>query len=312
MHWNCRFTVRSLLLALVVGVCLAGLALPAPDTGMSAAAENAGVVPPPPAAITRAIVLAFDGLRPDALRQADAPHVIGLAERGAVDWSAQTILPPVTLPAHASMLTGLSVEAHGLAHNNSVHPCTAISAPTFVTAAHEAGYRAAMVVGKEKLCQFHQTDAVDYTFARAGDRSVTDRVIELIAADFEVIFAHFPNADYFGHLNGWMSGIYLYEIGRSDEQVGRILAALDEHGWTDETLIILTADHGGHDFGHGLDIPEDRLIPWIVAGPGVTAGTTLHDITVADTAATVRWALNLPLLDGALGRPVFEAFVLST
>jgi len=98
-----------------------------------------------------------------------------------------------------------------------------------------------------------------------------------------VIFAHFPNPDYFGHLTGWMSEIYLNQLRLTDSQVGRLLDTLDARGLTDKMLIILTADHGGHGFGHGDDIPEDRLIPWIIAGPGVVPASTSATASASPT-----------------------------
>jgi predicted AlkP superfamily pyrophosphatase or phosphodiesterase len=265
-------------------------------------------VAPTPAQVRRVVVISLDGARPDAILQAATPYLHQLAQRGAAHWQAQTIFPPATLPGHASMLTGQSVEQHGLAHNDSLYPCPVLEAPTFLTLAQQSGFRSAMVVGKAQLCQFHQSDAVDYTFAQSGDRSIVDRALELLAADYEVIFLHFPNPDYFGHLTGWMSDTYLYELGNTDYQIGRLLAALD-----DETLVIVTADHGGHDMQHGADIPEDMTIPWIIAGPGVIPGTDLQgiEVNITDTAATVLWALGIPLPDNLTGHPVLEAFGLA-
>jgi arylsulfatase A-like enzyme len=253
--------------------------------------------------------LSLDGTRPDGIRQTPSPNIEALAARGAVSWTARTVYPSVTLPAHASMLTGLDISQHGVTDNDNIQPCPVIDAPTFVTSAAEAGYATAMVVGKEKLCRFHQSESVDFTFAREGDRSVVDRTLELLAEGYEVLFLHLPNPDYFGHSTGWMSETYLTEMRNTDRQVGRLLAALDELNLTDETLVILTADHGGHLMEHGQDIPEDMTIPWIIAGPGVTAGMELgEDIRITDTAITVLWVLGLPLPENAAGRPVVEAF----
>ena len=280
------------------------------QAGMRVQAAHVSALPRPPAMIERVLVVSLDGARPDALEPAPAPRLLALAERGAHTWQARTVLPAVTLPAHASMLTGLDVADHGVTYNDlPAMTCPAIQPITFLALAALAGFRPAMVVGKEKLCVFRQTPAIDYTFAGAGDPSVADAVIEKLDAGDDVLFAHFPGPDYFGHLTGWMSETYVNQIRRTDEQVGRVLDALDERGLTDQTLIIVTADHGGHDFGHGEDIPEDRLIPWIIAGPGVVSGLDLGEsIHLADTAATVEWALGLPRPANASGRPALAAF----
>ena len=48
-----------------------------------------------------------------------------------------------------------------------------------------------------------------------------------------------------------------------------MLRALHEADIADQSVIIVTADHGGHDKTHGLSIPDDMNIPWIVWGKGV-------------------------------------------
>jgi arylsulfatase A-like enzyme len=237
----------------------------------------------------------------------ETPNIDRLVERGAVSWQAQTIFPPVTVPAHASMLTGLDVDEHGILHNS--YSTETLEPPTFVTTAYDAGYRAAMIVGKNKLEQFHQREGMPFIFALVGDRTVVDAVIEHLNDGYEVIFAHFPNPDFFGHLIGWMSDTYLYELTNTDAQIGRILDELEALEIDDSTLIIITADHGGHDRVHWRNQPEDMLIPWLIAGPGVIAGQELgDDIRVTDTAFTVLCALGLPLPQTDSGRPVIEAF----
>lgn len=259
-----------------------------------------------PSIISHVLLISLDGARPDAIQQADTPHMDALAARGAVAWEATTVFPPATVPAHASMLTGMSVAEHGIMLN--VYSKETIAAPTFLFVTHDAGHKTAMVAGKNKLEQFRQREDIPFIFATEGDRSVVDAVIALLDEDYAVILAHFPNPDFFGHLTGWMSDTYLYELSNTDYQIGRLLDALDERDLTDHTLIIITADHGGHDRLHGLNIPEDMRIPWLIAGPGVRSGAQLDDVTVTDTAHTILWALGLPLPDSDAGRPVIEAF----
>jgi predicted AlkP superfamily pyrophosphatase or phosphodiesterase len=276
-------------------------------------AQSADALPRPPVVISRVLVISLDGTRPDALQIAPASRILALAASGARTWKARTVLPAVTLPAHTSMLTGLDVPDHGVDYNGIPDPeCTPVKPLTFLTLAAQAGFQTAMVVGKEKFCIFRQTPDVAYTFARSGDPSVVNGVIKQLDAGATVIFAHFPNPDYFGHLIGWMSDSYIRQLRVTDQNVGRLLDALDTRGLTGQTLIILTADHGGHDHTHGENIPEDRLIPWIIAGPGVVPGLDLGDgISIADTAVTVEWALGLPMPDKALGRPALAAFGLA-
>jgi arylsulfatase A-like enzyme len=104
-----------------------------------------------------------------------------------------------------------------------------------------------------------------------------------------------------------MSEIYLFEITQTDKAVGRILAALPP-----DTLVILTADHGGHDTGHGSNLPEDMTIPWIIVGPDVVVDHEIQSpVVTTDTAATALYVLGLSLPPDADGQPVHEAFDVS-
>src|SRR5688572_17121040 len=139
-----RYSKLSLLMLIGV-LCFSVLPLTAQDN----------VVRP-----THVIVISMDGTRPDAILLAETPHLQGLAARGGADWEAVTVLPSATLPAHTSMLTGLSVEQHGVDYNSMPPGCPVIEAPTFLTLAEEAGYKTAFVTGKEKLCIYRQSETL--------------------------------------------------------------------------------------------------------------------------------------------------------
>ncbi len=256
--------------------------------------------PPPP----KVLITSIDGLRPDALLKARAPNIMALAHRGAYTWNAQTIYPSVTLPAHASMLTGYPPEAHGILWSDNAPGHAPIKVPTIFSAAHAAGLRTVMVVGKQKLEQLDVPGTVDsYVFARFGDPGVADAAIEEIGKGFDLMFVHLPNTDYFGHTDGWMSPTYIAELTPTDAAVGRILAALPP-----DTIVILTADHGGYDKVHGARIPVNMAIPWIIAGPGVAADHEIAaPVNTMDTAATVAYVLGLALPPDAADVPVYEA-----
>jgi predicted AlkP superfamily pyrophosphatase or phosphodiesterase len=274
----------------------------APVSAQDATATPLPIINPAP---THVLVISMDGARPDAIQAIDAPVLQALAASGAVDWQSQTILPSATVPAHASMLTGLSVEEHGIDSNN--YNTETLDLPSFLSIASEAGIPSAMIVGKNKLDQFHYPDSVSYEFARSGDGSVVDAAIQRLILGDRLLFIQLPNPDYFGHSTGWMSETYLFELGNTDRQIGRLLTALEEMGIRETSLIIVTADHGGHEQEHGSSLPEDQTIPLILAGSGVQAGTILEDTRITQIAATVLWALGLPLPSNA-DEALFEAF----
>lgn len=244
-------------------------------------------------------MISIDGLRPDAVLAEQPANMLALAARGAANWEAQTVRPAATLPGHASMFSGLPPEAHGVTWNDYLPERGFITVPTMLSIAHAAGLRTVLIAGKEKLRHLNPPGSTDvYVFVTNGDQGVADEAIAQAAAGFDLMVVHFPNADYFGHLEGWMSPTYLRQLHRTDAAVGRLLAALPA-----STTVILTADHGGHDQAHGDRAPEDLAIPWIIAGPGVPPGTVIaRPVSVMDTAATALDVLGLALPEGAAGR----------
>lgn len=232
----------------------------------------------------------------------------GLIEGGSYQPTALDEFPSVTLPNHASMVTGLSVASHGVLANG-VLPGR-IWATTIFDVAKAAGLRVGCFIGKAKLgflCPADELDAWNHT----GDvDALADAVIAAIqTTDLQLVFVHFREPDGAGHAEGWMSPPYLETVRRVDAAIGRILAAIDAAAVRDETAVIITADHGGHFNGHGFDIPDDRLIPFIVNGPGVAAGRTLCDqIRIMDVAATALDLLGLPTDSAADGKVVSEAY----
>ena len=232
-------------------------------------------------------------------------NILGLAQRGTHSFQAQTIFPPVTLPSHTSMLTGYPPEKHGVDWNDYQPARGTVTTPTIFSIAHVADLRTVMVVGKEKFAHLNAPGTVEaYVFATGGDRDVVDQAVAQAQAGFDVMFVHLPNTDFFGHSTGWMSETYLLQLSRTDEEVGRLLVALPAN-----TVVILSADHGGRGASHGRNIPEDTTIPWIIAGPGVRPNHALtQPVNTMDTAATAAYLLGLSLGQDAEGKPVLEAF----
>ena len=68
---------------------------------------------------------------------------------------------------------------------------------------------------------------------------------DIIDDDRAFTFVHLGHTDVVGHARGWMSPAYLDAVRAADGYVGRILDAIASAGETGETLVVVTADHGG-------------------------------------------------------------------
>lgn len=261
--------------------------------------------------ISHVVIISIDGLRPDALEEADTPTLDALRAQGAYQPAAQTVLPSVTLVSHASMVSGMSPEKHGIFWNSNDPELGKVQGPTLFSVAHEAGLSTAMVVGKPKLEHLVLPGSVDnYIYAGFTDRQVVNETVAVIQSDMPaLLFIHLPDVDSAGHALGWMSLGQLLAVSLTDRLIGEVVSALETEGYLEQTLLIITADHGGSGIKHGSDSPEDMTIPWLAVGPGAPAGKVLQsEIVTYDTAATVLAAFGLPIPTNWDGRPVLEIF----
>ncbi|HUG33725.1 MAG TPA: alkaline phosphatase family protein [Anaerolineales bacterium] len=267
------------------------------------------ITPTPAPHASRVLILSIDGLRPDAIALAPMPNLLALMQNSAYSLNAQTVFPSVTLVSHASMLVGVCPSKHGVNWNDYIPENGFAFGTDLFDIAHAAGLQTVMHVGKEKLQQVTEPSSLDiFTYVNDRDTVVADRLIAEFPGNFGLLFVHFPLVDGMGHVFGWMSSQQLSVAFRADEALGMILAELDARGLRDETLIIITADHGGHDTTHGSSLPVDMTIPWIVSGPGVQPKVLSTQVHTFDTAATAAFMLGLPIPPEWDGVPVYEAF----
>jgi hypothetical protein len=269
----------------------------------------------PVAAIERAVIISIDGLRPDLALRASMPRLRGLCERGCFTFWAETVKEAYTLPAHVSMLTGCSVERHGVSWNDYIEEAYP-NVPTLFERAKQAGYSTALVTGKMKFITLTKPGTLDWSFL-PKEEPMRD---EEVAAEAErmlrehrpqVMFIHFGNVDTVGHEHGWGTPAQIAAIEQADQAVGHVLNVLAQLQLLDSTAIFVTADHGGSGKDHGEKDPRSRLIPWIVAAPGLKHDFDLtlagdRQIRIEDTCATTCWLLAIGGGQICEGRPVTE------
>jgi predicted AlkP superfamily pyrophosphatase or phosphodiesterase len=300
-------------LAFLAAVLWAG----AMASAQTAPAPAPAPAPPPPAAAVpkaeRVVIISIDGLRPDLLIQANVPNIRGLLKVGSYTFWARTVAEGYTLPAHASMLTGVSPQKHGVTWNDHIEQAYPLS-PTLFEVAKQAGLTTALASGKTKFVVFDKPGTLDWKYL-PRDEPILDTFVAQQAAQIvrehkpHVLFVHLPGVDYVGHARGWGSPDQVAWLGEADKAVGMVLEALRETGLLESTLVILTADHGGAGVEHGPNDERSAHIPWIAAGPGVRRGmdlTRYPDLTVniTDTFATACAALGLKPQAAVEGKPV--------
>ena len=251
----------------------------------------------------RVVLISVDGLAPWVLEGAEAPTLRRLAAEGVSAREAVTIDPSITLPSHASMLTGVGPEVHGVSWN-VYRPWGRLAAPTLFTQCASTGLRCDLFVSKRKFSLFAEDEPGVRRYrcqSLAAEVLVSARA-SLEDEDPDLVVIHLSELDHAGHRSGWGSAAQRDALESLDAQLGEFLAAAQAAS-SRPLAVILTADHGGFDRNHRSKRWENRHIPWIAWGDGVDRNAQLEEVSTLDTAPTVAALLGLEIPAAWPGQP---------
>jgi arylsulfatase A-like enzyme/Tfp pilus assembly protein PilF len=279
------------------------------------------------------LLVTIDTLRADHVGAygadfARTPTLDGVALRGT---RFETVISPtpLTLPSHASLLTGRYPPGHGVRHNGLFE--LADSELTLTERLERAGFATGAVIGAFVVAEayglsqgFSHYDDEELWGRRAGAggylertaEEVTDRSLTWLAAQQDPFFlwVHYydPHADYrppppFD--SRFPERPYDGEVAYVDAQLGRLLDGLRTSGRLEDTLVVVTSDHGESLGEHGEPTHSYTLhdgslrVPLLLAGPEVPRGLVVSDLASSvDVAPTLLELLGLPALPRADGR----------
>ena len=112
-----------------------------------------------------------------------------------------------------------------------------------------------------------------------------------------------------GHGKGWGSPEYVDGMKKLDADLAAILKAIEDASIADETVVVVSSDHGGVEKRHGGASLQEMERPLVIWGKGVKRGYAIPDATtVYDTGATLAALLGLDFPQAWIGRPVLSAF----
>lgn len=271
--------------------------------------------------VRHVVIVGADGLSPDGLLHAKVPNIDRLRRSGAYTYHARGVMPTSSSPNWASMIMGAGPEQHGVTSNDwqpdkfEIPPVCAGSGGIFPTIFGVLRQQRPQAV----IGLFHDWDG----FARLMERKAADAVergdgpVETMrkAVDFvksrrpSFLFVQLDHVDSAGHKHGYGSPEYLTAVEEADRLIGDLLRALENARLLEESVFLVTADHGGVGKKHGGATMAELEIPWIVTGPGVVKGRELRaPLNIYDTAATVAYIFGLKPPACWIGQPVRDAF----
>jgi len=288
---------------IVSGFLVLGVLIAAPLFGAAAAKPNV-------------LLITIDTLRPDRLScyggsSFKTPVIDGLAARGVL-FTRAFAHNPLTLPSHANILLGVTPLVHGVHDNANFFVPKAI--PNLAVRLKAEGYATGAFVGAFPLdSRFGLTPGFDVYDDNYGSQGPTDMafverkaeaVVELavrwLAAQkgpwFLWVHCFDPHQPYDPpepYRTRFRGSPYNGEVAYVDSALGKLFAFLKDGKLEENTLTVLTADHGEAlgehgEATHGYFAYNATLhVPLILAGPGLKPGRSDGEVGHVDLFPTV-------------------------
>lgn len=281
------------------------------------------------------LLITVDSLRPDALgcygnRAVLTPNLDRMAAEGVLYTDARTV-SPLTVPAVASIMTGLYPIRHSVRDNQEM-PLPE-QASTLAERAQQAGLETAAFVGATILDRglglaqgfdyYEQpplpaTISVTLRYPERPALQIVDRITSWLESRDDgkpfLLWVHLfdPHAPYSppqGARERAGGNPYLGEVAAVDEAIGELRRALEDHGLLRRLIIVVAGDHGEGLAQHGeathgtLCYDSTLRVPLIVRYPdGGRAGEKSAEIvSLVDLYPTLLETLGLEVpadLDG--------------
>lgn len=300
-------------------ILLLGLAL----AGCTREAAPPAVVSAP---LRHVVIVTIDTLRADVVgaygsTMGPTPAIDALAREG-VRFDRAFAAAPVTLPSHASLMTGRYPPGHGARHNGmrmdlrTPTLAEAFARAGFVTGAFVAAFpldrRFGLIKGFQEYGDTMPRDATGRPANERPGHVVIDEALAWVGhhrSDRIFLWVHLfePHAPYGNPAppgQPQRSAIERYhdDVVEADAQVGRLIRGLGFD--RAQTLFIVAGDHGEAfgehgEISHSLFAYDTTLrVPLIVSGAGVAAGQVVRDpVSLIDIAPTITAVARLPKFD---------------
>lgn len=250
-------------------------------------------------------LIAFDGWGSYCMDSVKMPNTRAFMEQGCYTLQKRTVLPSDSAPNWASMFMGAPCEFHGWSNNGSgpdvqpVYVNANGSFPTIFSLVREQMPEAetACVYEWGGIKPLIDPAAINFC-VKEKPENIADATIDYIKSkkpEFMVVI--YDDPDHVGHSAGHDTPEYYAKMEELDACLGRIVEAVKEAGIYDDSIFIITADHGGINTSHGGRSLMEMDTPFVIAGKNVKKGGEFKEYMMQyDTAATIAeiFALQTP------------------
>lgn len=270
------------------------------------------------------ILIGFDGLSSYSITHgANMPTYRKLMETGSYTVKNRSILPSSSACNWASMFMGAGPELHGFTDWGSqkpdlpsreltenglfpdiYHQVRLIKPEAELGFIYEWGGMSYLV--DQKSINYFKQESLSGADTQAAIASTVEYIKAKKPAFCSIVFAEPDGA---GHGKGWESEEYFSTLTHLDKALAEIVKAVDEAGMTDETVFVLSADHGGINQGHGGKTMKEMETTIVFNGKGIKKGFEIPESTmVYDIASTIGYIFGIDQPQVWIGRPVKSIF----
>jgi len=231
---------------------------------------------------------------------AETPNIDRIFRDGSVTYTCTTSTPSISAQSWGAMIHGVTPELHRLTNSivevTPYDPQSPFPSMMRVLRENDPECTIASFVKWNPINVGIVEDGYDiYKANEPTDDKLCDSVCEYLLAgnDPKLLFVAFDDSDVVGHTSGYNRPAHLKQLEKNDEHIGRIFDIYEEKGWIDDTLFILTADHGGLGNSHGGTTPEELNVIYAVRGKTVEYRGSAEDMQIRDNASVVLYALGI-------------------
>ena len=262
------------------------------------------VIPESKGAYKHVVIIGVDG-GGAFFKDTDTPRCDEIFKGQAVTYRSKTSYPTISAQCWGSLLHGVLPEFHGI--TNQIAKTTAYPQdspyPSIFRVVREANPDAvlASIVNWNAINKGIIEDNLGIVKDHGSDLEVSQKIVKYFTSNIPtLLFVQFDSGDSAGHSYGYGSDNHLAAISAIDALIGSVYDQLKMKGILDETLFIVTADHGGTPTkedgsvggNHGGDTDAERYVFLGVAGKTVADGT-IEGAETRDIAAISAYALGL-------------------
>ena len=276
-------------------------------------------------ATKQVILIGIDGVSAEGFQYSNTPVMNSLIKQGVISLKTRGVMPTVSAPNWATILSGAGPEQHGVTSNNwslvnqgfepTVKDADGYFASVFTVIRKQMPKAVtAMFYDWEWLGTYVNKKYINKEQFIEGHVMITSVALNYIKKEKPAFtFIYYGLPDETGHSKGFNTREYYQSINEIDTEIGKLVAGLQEAKMMQNTTMIITSDHGGTGYGHGNESMLEIEVPWIICGPGIKKNVLLESPNdLINTSPTIAKILGLKTPPEWIGKPVNDAFISKT